>query len=260
MADPFYELVDIMKKLRAPHGCPWDREQTHQSIKKYILEEVYEFMEAVDEDDPDKMEDELGDLLFQILFHSEIAQEKGFFDINDVARKSSEKMIRRHPHVFGDKKIDTPQQVIKQWDSIKKTEHNHRHRNSILDGIPKQMPSLVRASKAQKKVAKVGFDWENTEQIIDKIHEELEETKQAVKSGDRKHIEEEIGDLIFAVVNLARFLKFDAEDLSRKSVDKFIKRFKQVEKELNDNGKSLEESTLEEMDAIWNKNKEKFGG
>ena len=261
MPDPFDELVNIMKKLRSPQGCPWDKEQTHESIKKYIVEEVYEFIEAIDEADPVKMEDELGDLLFQILFHSQMAEEKGLFDIKDVIRKSSEKMIRRHPHVFADKKLDRPDQVIEQWDSIKKTEHNHRHRKSILDGIPNHMPSLIRASKAQKKVAKVGFDWSSSDQIVDKIYEELEETKQAIKNGNREHIKEEIGDLFFSVVNLARFLKFDAEELSRKSVDKFVRRFKRIEKQLNDNGKSLEESTLEEMDALWNKNKkdEKLG-
>jgi len=249
------KLVSLMDKLRSPDGCPWDRVQTHKSLKKYIIEEVYEFLEAVDEEDYEKMKDELGDLLFQIIFHCRLTKEEGKFDINNVIETSMEKMVRRHPHVFGENKLDSAGQVVEQWEKIKKTEHSHRHRESILDGIPIYLPSLMRASKAQKKAAKVGFDWDHPDQIIEKIHEELSEVSEELKTGDDQKIKEEIGDLFFAVSNLARFLGYDAEELSQKSVDKFIHRFKKVEKEIIDSGKTLEETTLAEMDMIWNKNK-----
>ncbi len=248
-------LIHIMKRLRSENGCPWDKEQTHDSIKRYILEEAYELIEAIDENDTHKMKDELGDILFQVIFHCQLASENKSFTIEDVIKNAEEKMIRRHPHVFSDKKLSTPDEVIDQWDKIKQTEHAHRHRTSVLDGVPTNMPSLMRADKVQKKAAKTGFDWDKPEHIIDKIQEELYETTESLKEGDRKKIAEEIGDLFFAVANLARFLKFDPEELSRKSVDKFIKRFKQVEQELASRGKHPQDSTLAEMDDIWNANK-----
>lgn len=252
---PLDELVGIMKTLRSPHGCPWDKEQSHESIKRYIIEEVYEFVEALEEDNPAKMKEELGDLLFQIIFHCQLAAEQNHFTMTDVIESSMEKMVRRHPHVFGEKKLEKAHEVVDQWEKIKATEHHHKDRESILDGIPTHLPSLIRAYKAQKKVAKVGFDWECADQIIDKIEEELQETKDAIEHGDERHIKEEIGDLFFVVSNLARFLHYDPEELSRKSVDKFIRRFRQIEQELKNRGSSLEESSLEEMDDIWNMHK-----
>ncbi len=252
---PLDYLVGIMKKLRSPEGCPWDKEQSHESIKRYIIEEVYEFVESIEENNPEKMKDELGDLLFQIVFHCQLAAEENNFSIYDVINASAEKMVRRHPHVFGENKLEKDHEVVDQWEKIKNTEHHHKDRESILDGIPRQLPSLIRAYKAQKKVARVGFDWDKPEQIIEKIEEELQETKEAIAHGDEEHIKEEIGDLFFVVSNLARFLHYDPEELSRKSVDKFIRRFKKIEQELEKRGSSVHESTLEEMDAIWNQHK-----
>lgn len=248
-------LVEIMGKLRSPEGCPWDREQTHESIKRYLLEEVYEFIDAIHEDAVQKMKDELGDILFQIVFHCKLASEEGKFDIYDVIKTTSEKMIRRHPHVFADKKVDTAHDVIVQWDEIKKAEDAHKDRVSIIDGVPVHMPSLMRACKVQKKAAKVGFDWEKPEQIMDKIKEEVQETGEALESGDMNKIKEEIGDLFFAVANLARFLHCDPEELSQHAVNKFIKRFKKVEQVLSHRGKRPEDSSLAEMDEIWNSTK-----
>ena len=248
-------LIDIMKKLRSPEGCPWDKEQTHDSIKKYIIEETYEFIEALEENDSEKMKDELGDLLFQIIFHCQMANEKELFSIYDVIKTSKEKMVRRHPHVFGSVKIEKSNEVIDQWEKIKKKEKNHLHRKSILDGVPIHLPSLIRAYKVQKKAAKVGFDWDKPEDIIDKIHEELEETKDALKNSTTDHLKEEIGDLFFAVANLARFLHFDPEELSRKSVDKFVNRFKKIEKTMDEQGKNFNDTSIEEMEEIWVRNK-----
>lgn len=253
--DSLEPLINIMKKLRSPDGCPWDKEQTHNSIKKYIIEEVYEFIEALEENDSEKMKDELGDLLFQIIFHCQMADEKKLFSIYDVIKNSQEKMVRRHPHVFGSIKLERSNEVIDQWEKIKKEEKNHRDRTSILDGVPIHLPSLIRAYKIQKKAAKVGFDWAQAEDIIHKIQEELDETKEALKHNNPEHIKEEIGDLFFSVANLARFLKFDPEELSRKSVDKFINRFKQLETALEKKGEKFKNISIEEMEEIWNKNK-----
>jgi len=252
---PLDKLTGLMDKLRSPDGCPWDREQTHKTLKKYIIEEVYEFIEAVDEQDYSKMKDELGDLLFQIIFHCRLAKEENRFDITDVIEYSMLKMIRRHPHVFGETKLNTACEVVDQWDKIKKNEHNHKHRESILDGIPIYLPSLMRASKVQKKAAKAGFDWDKPDQIIEKIHEELTEVSDEIKTGNADRIKEEIGDLFFAVANLARFFGYDPEELSQKAVNKFISRFKKVEKEILESGKTVEQTSLAEMDSIWNKHK-----
>lgn len=249
------KLVEIIRILRSPDGCPWDREQTHESVKQCIIEETYEFLEAIDENNPQKMREELGDIIAMIVFHAQLAEEDHSFTIYDVIGTTVEKLIRRHPHVFGDKTLHNSEQVLKQWDQIKKTEENHRHRESILDGVPKQMPSLMRAQKIQKKAAKVGFDWENPEQIIDKIQEELDETREALLLNDTHKIKEEIGDLFFTVTNLARYLKFNCEELSQRSVDKFIKRFQKVEQDVAKAGKELDKCSLSELDALWNKHK-----
>ncbi|RJP61540.1 MAG: nucleoside triphosphate pyrophosphohydrolase [Candidatus Auribacter fodinae] len=251
------ELVSIMQTLRSPQGCPWDREQTHATVRRCMIEEVYEFAETIDDDNPEKMKEELGDILFQIVFHCQLAEEAGHFSISDVIETVGDKMIRRHPHVFGDqaKKLNTPDEVLDQWDTIKKTEKQHQHRTSILDGIPKHLPSLMRAYKAQKKAAKVGFDWEKAEHIVEKIEEELHEVKDALIGHDETHVQEELGDLFFAVSNLARFLHYDPELLSNKGVDKFISRFQKIEEELARSGKKVEECTLEELDKIWNSHK-----
>ncbi|MEN2994899.1 MAG: nucleoside triphosphate pyrophosphohydrolase [Thermodesulfovibrio sp.] len=249
MSEKFDRLVEIMEILRSEKGCPWDRIQTHDTLKRYLLEETYELIEAIENKDPKSMKEELGDLILQIVFHSQIAKEQGSFDINDVIDTITQKMIGRHPHVFGDADFKTPEEVLKQWDERKKEEG--KLGSSILEGIPRTLPSLLRAYKIQSRVANVGFDWENIEGVIDKIREELKEVEEAVRLGEREKIEEEIGDLLFSLVNLARFLKIDPETALRKTNKKFEERFKRLEKIAQQRGKDLKDMTLTEMDAIW---------
>ncbi|MCX7724528.1 MAG: nucleoside triphosphate pyrophosphohydrolase [Thermodesulfovibrio sp.] len=249
MSEKFDRLVEIMEILRSEKGCPWDKIQTHDTLKKYLIEETYELIEAIENKDPNSIKEELGDLILQIVFHSQIAKEQGSFDINDVIDSITQKMIGRHPHVFGDADFKTPEEVLKQWDERKKEEG--KLGSSILDGIPKALPSLLRAYKIQSRVAKVGFDWENIDGVIEKIKEELKEVEEAVKLGEKEKIEEEIGDLLFSLVNLARFLKIDPETALRKTNKKFEERFKKLEKIAQQRGKDLKNMTLSEMDTIW---------
>jgi tetrapyrrole methylase family protein / MazG family protein len=255
--DPFQSLVAIMERLRSEKGCPWDREQTRESLKPYLIEETYEVLEALDKDEPEKIKEELGDLLFQILFHAQVAREQGEFDINDVITSNIEKMIHRHPHVFADKSVSSSKEVLVNWEEIKKNETKNRHRKSILDGVPAPLPALLKAHRIQEKAARVGFDWDDIKDVISKVDEELGELKKAVSEKNKKHIEEEIGDLIFAVVNLSRFVKVNPEEALRKCIDKFKKRFNQIETELSKNGKKLKDTSLEDMDEIWNRAKKK---
>lgn len=263
MSKNFDELVNIMARLRAPGGCPWDREQTYESLAPYLLEEAFESFDAIQEAAEGKTEnlrEELGDLLLQIIFHSQIAEEKGDFTIGDVCETISRKMVLRHPHVFGDKKLDTANDVLNNWDELKKAERaitkkEEKAKDSILDEVPLAFPALIEANKLTRKAAKVGFDWENTKQIFDKFDEEINELKDALFKDETKNIEEEIGDLLFVVVNLARKLDVEPETALKKTNRKFRQRFKFIEAELNSNGKSLEKSNLEEMDALWNKAK-----
>lgn len=254
--NPIGDLVSVMKKLRSEKGCPWDREQTHKTLKKYLIEEGAELMDSIDDDDRDGICEELGDLLMHIVFHSQIAAEKGDFDFDDVAGRITEKMIRRHPHVFAGRKAENSNAVIKMWDEIKKKEKNKR--NSLMDGVPRHLPSLLRAHEVQKKAAKVGFDWSNPLQIIEKIEEEVAELKDAVRKGDEAGINEEIGDILFSVVNLARFRNTEsAEDILIRTVQKFERRFRFIEEKLAKKGKSPENSTVDEMEKLWCEAKKK---
>ncbi len=252
------KLIGIMKKLRSPEGCPWDREQTHKSLKKCLMEECAELMDAIDEENEHEMCEELGDILMNVVLHSVMAEERGSFTFADVVDGISEKMIRRHPHVFGDESVRNSTEVLGLWDRVKKLEKSDR--KSVLDGIAYHCPALLQAEKLQKKVAKYGFDWSNERQIVDKIQEELDEVKAALASGDQSHIDEEIGDLLFATTNLSRFRRrSSAEELLAAANRKFATRFRYIEKRLAEQGKNLEESSLEEMDALWNEAKTKAG-
>lgn len=253
----FQDLTELMRKLRSKDGCPWDKEQSHASLKPHLVEETYEVIDAIDSGDPDKIKEELADLFFHIIFHCQIATEKGEFDIGSVMALCLDKMTRRHPHVFGDASASTPEEVIRQWEEIKKKEKGSEERKFIVDGLPKHLPALQKAQKLQKKVAKVGFDWTNIQDVIAKVDEELEEVKEAIRERKPEHIEEEVGDLLFSIVNLARFLKLDTENVLHKTIYKFVDRFKKVETELASMGKDIEKCTLEEMDAVWNKVKGK---
>lgn len=246
--DSFQKLVEIMQKLRSPEGCPWDREQTHASMKPYLLEEAYEVIEAIDENDGEKLAEELGDLLLQIVFHARIAEENSRFSIDDVVQSINAKLVRRHPHVFGGVQIRTSDEQLKHWERLKKEEG----KASALDGVPKNAPALLKAFRVQQKAAAVGFDWERTEQVWDKVREELDEFGSALREQNRGQMEEEFGDLLFTLVNLSRFLKINPEDATRRSVDKFIRRFRKLEGVFRERGQDMHQCTLEEMDAVWN--------
>jgi tetrapyrrole methylase family protein/MazG family protein len=249
----FQKLVDIMTLLRSNYGCPWDKVQTSESIKPYLIEETYEVIEAIDEKDPVKMKEELGDLLLQVVFHAQIAKDRGEFDINDVIDKISDKMVSRHPHVFGDAKFETPEEVTKQWQDRKREEG--KLKDSALEGVPKELPSLLRAHRLQSRAAKVGFDWAKVEDVFGKLDEELEEFKEALEKKDKKEIEDELGDIFFVLVNISRFVGVNAEEALRKTISKFISRFRYIEMTAADEGRQLSDMTLEEMDALWNEAK-----
>lgn len=247
-----HELIDIMRTLRSPGGCPWDKKQTHSSLKPYLMEECAELMDSIDDENEDAICEELGDILMHIVFHAQIAEEKKHFNFNDVARNVVKKMIRRHPHVFGDIKINDSDAVIELWQQIKKREKKVDSVSSHMDDIPRHFPALFRASQVQKRAAKTGFDWECQEQILNKIDEELMELKKAIKGNDKNSIGEEIGDLLFSIVNLARFIaEPSAEELLAKSTKKFQRRFKYIEQRLLAKGRKPEDSTLAEMDSLW---------
>ncbi len=249
----FDELLDVMRTLLAPGGCPWDREQTHQSLRPYFVEEVYEAIEAIDSGDDEHIKEELGDVLLQVVFHAALAEREGRFDMDGVVRGIIDKLKRRHPHVFGDTTVDSSGQVVKNWEEIKRREKRERSEDgSVLDGLPKSLPALVKARRVQEKVSRVGFDWERTEEVMLKVEEELRELKEARESRDQSKVEEELGDLLFAIANLARFVSVCPEDALRKTIDKFQRRFRYIERELPKRGKKLGEASLEEMDELWN--------
>ena len=246
--DHFEKLCEIVAKLRAPGGCPWDREQTHETLLPALIEEAYEVAGAVRSRDNSNFREELGDLLLLIVMHSEIAREAGGFNINNVIGEVTEKLIRRHPHVFGKSDALDSGAVLKQWESIKRTEKTGRH---YLDGLPAVLPALMRAQKAQSKVARVNFDWIEVRDVLAKVEEELGELNDALASEDPQLVEDEIGDLLFAVVNLARKCKLDAESTLQTATDKFVARFNRLEDELQAQGKRLGDVDLAELDAIW---------
>ena len=249
----FNRLCEIVAKLRAPGGCPWDREQTHESLLPQLIEEAYEVVGAVRTKDDANFREELGDLLLLIVMHAEIAREAGRFDINNVIDDVTEKLIRRHPHVFGKSEARDSGAVLKQWESIKRAEKTGKH---YLDGLPTALPALMRAQKAQSKAARVNFDWTELRDVIAKIEEEVAEAKSAISSQDRQAIEDESGDLLFAVVNLARKCKLDAEGALQSATDKFVVLFNQLEDELKLRGRKLGDVDLAELDAIWNEIKQ----
>lgn len=249
MSKDFERLIEIMASLRGEKGCPWDKEQTRESLKPFLIEETYEVLEAIDEKDPEKIKEELGDLLFQIIFHSRIAEEKGEFNIHDVIRKISDKMIARHPHVFGEERFETSEEVLRQWEERKKEEG--KIRESILEGIPKELPSLLRAQRIQARAARVGFDWERVEDVLKKLDEEIKEFKEALDKREQTAIEDELGDIFFVLVNISRFVGVNPEDALRKTISKFISRFRYIEMKAVEAGKSLSDMTLEEMDSLW---------
>ena len=254
----FEELVQIMKTLHSPNGCPWDREQTHESLKPYLIEEAYEVIEAIDSGSDEHLIEELGDVLLQVVFHAEIADNEGRFTIEDVIRVIIEKLKRRHSHVFGDAVVSDSGQVIRNWEEIKRREKREKKEGgSVLDGLPRSLPALIKARRIQEKVSRVGFDWERTEEVMLKVEEELRELKEASRKNDREAIEEELGDLLFAVANLARFVSLCPEDALKKSIDKFRNRFQYIESELPKRGKKLGEASLEEMDKLWEEVKKK---
>ena len=252
-AEKFDELIKIIKRLQAPDGCPWDREQTNASLLPFFLEEVYEVIESVDNENWPELKEELGDILLHVVFQAVLAEKNGHFSINDSLDHVNEKLVRRHPHVFGDAKADEAFHAKQNWEAEK---HKEKNRKSRLDGVPKTLPALIRAQRLQQKASYAGFDWNEVQQVWDKIHEEIQELKEAQSESTKEHIAEEIGDVLFSVVNLARFLDIPAEDALRKTNKKFTDRFARVEEELKKRGKTVEESNLEEMDDIWNEVKQ----
>jgi len=251
----FSQLVNLMARLRGPAGCPWDREQTPESLRPFLIEECYEVLDALEEGSPDKVRDELGDLLFQIVFHARIAEEQDQFTIQDVITAIREKMIRRHPHVFGEVKVANSGEVLANWEEIKKKEKAHQERTSILDGVPQGMPALLRAHGIQKKAARVGFDWNELNEALPKLDEEITEFKESLKTKDAAAIEEELGDIFFMLVNISRFLEINPEDALRKTISKFIRRFRYIEEHAAEAGRSLKDMTLEEMEKLWQESK-----
>lgn len=249
------DLIDIMKLLRSEKGCPWDREQTHDSLKRYLIEETYEVLEAIDLKDKKKTCEELGDLLLQIVFHSQIASESGDYSIEDVITGISKKMIERHTHVFGEAKADTPDEVVSNWEDIKKKEKGLSNHTDVLKDVPSNLPALMRSYKVQQKASLVGFDWDNPEDVFLKVNEEIDELKDVYKSKDVARINEEMGDVLFSIVNLSRFLKVQPELALTGTINKFIKRFEFMENECKKEGKNLNEMSLDQMDVYWNKAK-----
>ena len=252
-ADQFVKLLDIVEKLRGPNGCPWDKEQTHESLLPYFLEEAYEVIESIEEKNWDNLNEELGDVMLHLALQGQISEEEERFSIADSLENVNKKLIHRHPHVFGDINANNPIEVKKNWEDIK---HQEKKRKSRLDGVPQSLPALTRAHRLQQKASHVGFDWDSLDKVWRKFYEEIDEVKTAYNLNNRISMEEEIGDLLFSVVNLARHMKLDSEDMLRKANKKFIKRFRAIEKDLISRGKDISEVTLDEMDSIWEKIKQ----
>ncbi len=245
------DFIGIMKLLRAPSGCPWDAKQTHESIKKNLIEETYEVIEAINKEDTALLCEELGDLLMQVVFHTIMEEEKGSFDFDDVTDGVSKKLIIRHPHVFGDVEADTVDKVLSNWDEIKRKTKGQKSTTESMLSVPRELPALMRAAKVQKKAADVGFDWDCAEGALEKLDEESAELRQAVKNGSKEEISEEFGDLLFSMVNISRFLKLDPEESLTASTDKFLDRFSKVESLADERGIDMKTASLEELDALW---------
>lgn len=249
----FNDLLRIMEILRAPDGCMWDREQDHQSIRRNFIEETYEVCEAIDEEDTEHLKEELGDVLLQVVFHTQMEKEKGVFDIGDVADGICKKLIFRHPHIFGSVEVSSSEEILRNWDELKRKEKHQETDTDALQSVAKSLPGLIRAEKLQKKAAKVGFDWDRAEDALDKVAEELDEVRRAMQGdGDP---EEELGDLLFAAVNVSRHLKIDAERAMEKACNKFTERFAQMDRMAREQQQSLSGLSLEELDVLWEKAK-----
>jgi MazG family protein len=257
MADPqsapaWQQLVDVMARLRDPQaGCPWDLEQTPQTLKKYVIEEAYEVVEAIDHGDPAKLREELGDLLLQVVFLSQLASEQGQFTVADVAQEITEKLIRRHPHVFGDVSVTGTEQVLSNWEQIKRTEINNADRKSLLDGIPAHLPALMRASEVSKRVTRVGFEWPSVSEVLDKMEEEIAELRAEIAAGDTERAADELGDTLFTLVNVARHLNIDPEDSLRRMTYRFAARFQSIEAHAMMTGRAVSDLSLAEMEELW---------
>jgi MazG family protein len=249
LGQKFENLVQIMARLRGENGCPWDLEQTHESLRQYLLEEAFEVLESIDLGNWDELKHELGDLLLQIVFHAQIAAEEGEFEISEVINSITDKLIRRHPHVFGEVEINTADEQSIHWEKLKKQEG----KSSVIDGVPKALSALLRAQRIQQKASMAGFDWPTAEPVWDKIQEEIEELKTAYGEKNQKNVEEEFGDLLFSLVNVSRFIGINPEDALRKTTEKFINRFRKLEQEFEATHKELSEASLEELDAVWEK-------
>ena len=247
----FAALAAVMACLRGPDGCPWDREQTPQTLRKYVVEEAYEVVEAVDSGSPAKLSEELGDLLLQVVFHAQLASETGAFTLPDVTRSIVEKLIRRHPHVFGTTQVSGSDEVLTRWEEIKRGEPGYEERTSILDGIPPALPALMRALEVSKRVVKVGFEWPGLAEVLDKVEEELGELRAEIALGKTERAAEELGDLLFTLVNVARQLQIDPEDALRQMTARFAKRFGRIERFASDTNRAVSELTLGEMEAVW---------
>lgn len=259
------KLVALVERLRGENGCPWDREQTRETLKPMLIEEAYEVLDALDAEDPAELKDELGDLLFQVIFHSQIAREKGEFDLADVIDRSHEKMVRRHPHIFAEADLKTADDVLRNWEDIKAAEKGIQSSShpgserSLLDGIPSRLPALHRAHQMTAKASRVGFDWPNLQDVLAKLAEEAAELAEAQSEQDPERVADEVGDLLFVAANVARFLGVDPETALARSNRKFERRFRYVESAIKRQGRELKDASPEEMDALWNEAKADCG-
>ncbi|WP_130861535.1 nucleoside triphosphate pyrophosphohydrolase [Bacilliculturomica massiliensis] len=263
-AEAVERLKEIIHILRGENGCPWDREQTHESLRRCLIEETYEVIDAIEKKDADNLEEELGDVLLQVVMHSEIGEESGRFSLKTVANRVSDKMIRRHPHVFDEKgakiegnQAETIDNVLERWENVKRNEHGARSQTDSMKSIPKSLPALLLSDKVQRKAAEVGFDWDSVDEAFEKVKEETAELLEIYDGCDMDHIKEEVGDLLFAVVNVARFLHIDPEEALHFTADKFIRRFGYIEDTARDQGRVLPDMTLAEMDELWEQAKSK---
>lgn len=246
---PLYQFEEVISVLRGEHGCPWDKKQTHLTLRPYLIEETYEAIDAIDSGDLAHVREELGDILLQIYLHAQIAREQGEFSIDDVAQSIIDKIILRHPHVFGEDSVRDADQVVERWEEIKKKEKPHRE--SVLDGVPKHLPALLKAYRIQQKVSRVGFDWEKIDDVASKLDEEVKEFKDALQTHNAETIADEAGDILFSIANLLRFIHINPEDALNRTINKFTTRFRYIEKKAGEAGKSLEDMTIEEMERLW---------
>ena len=249
------DLISIVKVLRAPGGCPWDRKQTHESIKKNFIEETYEVIEAINKQSPEMLKEELGDILLQVALHCEMESEKGSFEFNDVANDIVKKLIIRHPHVFGEVSAENEEEALASWNSAKAKSKGVKKESESMLSVPRELPALMRAQKIQKKASDAGFDWENSEGAFDKLSEEINELKIAVSRGVKSEIEDEFGDVLFSCVNISRFLKVDSEEALTSATDKFLERYIEVERLARESGLNMKEASVEELDVLWEKAK-----